>query len=117
MCHDQMVDDPEPIANPETEPRSEPIPDLSRSQSGTVPINLVFFWTSWQWSESIIAVTESRVQNRSGRQEGWRPKDIFYEERKKMTEFVYKKDSWLADYYLEERHHIWRLIIFIFAFE
>ncbi len=43
---------------------------------------------------------------------------IFYmkkEERKKMTDFLLKKDSWLADYYLEGRHHIWRFIIFIFC--
>ena len=51
----------------------------------------------------------------SGRQVGRRPKDIFYEERKKMTDFLHKKDSWLADYYLQERHHIWRLVIFIFC--
>ncbi len=70
------------------EPRSEKVPNPSMNQSGT----------------------ESGAQNRSARWVGPWPKDIFYmkkEERKKMTDFVHKKDGWLADYYLEE--NFWRL--------
>jgi hypothetical protein len=63
---------------------------------------------------------ESRPEPNPEDENAFRHKDIFYmkkEERKKMTDFVYKKDSWLADYYLEE--NFWKFLkIFIFiAFE
>ena len=35
----------------------------------------------------------------------------YYEERKKMTDFVHKKDGWLADYYLEE--NFWRFLFLL----
>ena len=131
-CHDQMADDPEPIVDPETEPRPETIsdppaefrkrsePKRCRPRSGAETRN---DFRSIQDSirsqmnhrhcranriYQFVAVTdpepiskpdtdpESRPEPNPEDENAFRHKDIFYmkkEERKKMTAFVYKKDS------------------------
>jgi hypothetical protein len=98
-----MADDPESTTDPESEPRPETISDTPTEFRKLSKTERHRHWSGVE------------TGSESGRQVGRRPKDIFYEERKKMTDFLHKKDSWLADYYLEGRHHIWRLIIFIFC--
>ena len=91
--HDQMADDPESTTDPEPEPRPETISDTPTEFRKLSKTERHRHWSG------VETGTES------GRRVCCRLKDIFYmkkEERKKMTDLAHKKDSWLANYYLEE---------------
>ena len=101
-CHDQMADDPESITDPEPEPRPETIsnpPTEFRKRSIPKRRHHRSEAEIREGSQSIHESIRNRIRSPKPIRKTSRPtayKDIFYmkkEERKKMTDFVRKKDS------------------------
>ncbi len=88
-CHDQMADDPESTTDPEPEPRPVTISDPpTEFRKRSIPKRRRHLYGAeiGEGSQSIHESIRNRIRSTKPIRKMSRPKDIFYEERRKKKD-------------------------------